>query len=206
MVDGSSGWQELKLEPYDVVVTERGLTEKNGAKHGLSPGVAVMARTVVPLTQGLSLNFRWGVNFPRNSGLKLPYLTVSKIGLERVVEEVKQSKQNQDDSDGDKELLKGVCFWMKRDLENVEKENREMKRVLEEMKVGVSTSYREASINGNVEKRLSPQLGEVSSEFQRWRSSKSDRQENEKKQQDKSQSIASDLEAELQKAIKAASS
>ena len=35
----------------------------------------------------------------------------------------------------DLQLLKGMCFWIRRDLEIVEKENREMKHLLDEMKL-----------------------------------------------------------------------
>ncbi|KAJ1386549.1 hypothetical protein SESBI_40698 [Sesbania bispinosa] len=202
----------MKLEPYGGsgnhnhhdAVPERSLVEKNNAKHGFSPGVAVMTRTVMPVTQGMFLNFRWGVNFPADLGSKLPYLTVNKIALERVEEEKQKNKGSSEASDSDLQMLKGMCFLMRKDLENVEKENREMKRVLDEMKKGVSTRS-----NGNVAKKLSQQSSESSSgsgEFQRWGSSKNGRQENEQKQPNKSQSAASDLESELQKAIKAASS
>lgn len=215
--DGSSsGWQNLKLEPFSErnhnnnndVVSDRSLVGKNNPKCGLSPGVAVMARTVVPVTRGLFLNFRWGVNFPGNLGLKMPYLTVNKIGLERV-EEVKQNDERDNSCDTDLQMSKGVCFWMRRDLEKVEEENREMKRVLGEIKMGVSNNLggrsNEKVGNGN---KLPPQNSGES--FQRWGSNNrngSGRQENEKKQPNKSQSVvASDLESELQKAIKAASS
>ena len=229
MSDGSSsGWQELKLEPFGgrdnthvdnrdvhfpsvagtVFVPESSLVEKSDEKRGVFPGVAVMARTVMPVTKGLLLNLRWGVNLPGGSGMKMPCLTVNKIGLERVVEEAKlnKKKQGKGASETDLELLKGMCFWMKRDLEVVEKENREMKRVLDEMRVGVSaTNYREGSNGGGVGRKLSQSQhsGEGSSEFERWRSKKSVREENEPKKQ---QSVASDVESELQKAIKAAAS
>lgn len=202
----SSVWQDLKLEPFgdcgNGFVPESSLVENKSEKYGLSPDVAVMGSTAVPVTKGLVLNFRWGLNFPGNLGLKMPYLTVNKIGLERVVEEVKQNKQSKDtsDSDTDLQLLKGVCFWMTRDLENVEKENREIKRVLDEMKIGASTrNHREG-------RKLSQHSGESSSKFEHWRSNKSGREEDEQKEPKKSQILVSDVESELQKAIKAASS
>ena len=68
----------------------------------------------------------------------MPSLTVNKIGLERV-EEGKENnnnkKQRRDGSEIDLQLLKGMCFWIRRDLEIVEKENREMKHLLDEMKL-----------------------------------------------------------------------
>ena len=63
---------------------------------------------------------------------------MNKIGLERV-EEGKENnnnkKQRRDGSEIDLQLLKGMCFWIRRDLEIVEKENREMKHLLDEMKL-----------------------------------------------------------------------
>ncbi|XP_061343955.1 uncharacterized protein LOC133289935 [Gastrolobium bilobum] len=205
--DGSSsGWQELKLEPCGDS-DHNYMVGKNDAKCGLSPSVAVMARTVMPVTKGVFLNLRWGVNFPGNLGLKMPYLTVNKIGLERV-EEVKQNnKLSEDTSESDLHTLKGMCFWMRKDLEIVEKENREMKRALDEIKMGVSTrNHHHEGSDGVVGKRLSQRSDESTGEFQRWRSNKSGREENEKKQPNKSQSLVSDVESELQKAIKAATS
>jgi hypothetical protein len=82
------------------------------------------------------------------------------------------------------------------DLENVEKENKELKRVLDEMKMRVS--------KGKVQKQKNS--GES---FQSWGSDRNGRkQENEKKQPNKVQNtiVVSDLESELEKAIKAASS
>ncbi|PNY15358.1 hypothetical protein L195_g012052 [Trifolium pratense] len=196
----SSGWQNLKLEPFGennknndnnvVVGVGVGPDDKNSEKCGLSPCVAVMTKTVLPVTQGLLLNFRWGVNFPGKSGLKVPYLTVNKIGLERVEEE-KKNELKIDNCESDLQMLKEK----KMDLENVEKENKELKRVLDEMKMRVS--------KGKVEK-----LQNSGESFESWRSNRNGRQENEKKQPNKLQNtiVVSDLESELEKAIKAASS
>jgi hypothetical protein len=195
----SSGWQNLKLEPFtenndnNVVVGDVGVSpdDKNSEKCGLSPYVAVMTKTVLPVTQGLLLNFRWGVNFPGKSGLNVPYLTVNKIGLERVEEE-KKDELKIDNYEGDLKMMKEK----KMDLENVEKENKELKRVLDEMKMRVS--------KGKVQKQKNS--GES---FQSWGSDRNGRkQENEKKQPNKVQNtiVVSDLESELEKAIKAASS
>ncbi|CAJ1928956.1 unnamed protein product [Sphenostylis stenocarpa] len=206
--ESSSGWQNLKLEPCgnrDQLDHNALENSKNDSKQVFSPAVRVMARTVMPVTKGFFLNFRWGVNFPRNFGSKMPSLTVNKIGLERV-DDGKESNNNntrkkRESSEIDLQLLKGMCCWMGRDLENVERENREMKRVLDEMKMGISTARKE----------MVPQPNKVSEsssgELQRRRSYKSGRQEDEKKvQPNKSQSVASDVESELQKAIKAATS
>lgn len=192
-----SGWQNLNLEPFGHnnnnnvgvgVGVGVGPDGKNNEKCGLSPCVGVMARTVMPVTQGLLLNFRWGVSFPGKSVLKMPYLAVNKIGLERVEEMKKDEWNNDDNCEGNLQVLKE----MKIDLENVEKENKEMKRVLDEMKMGVS--------KGKVSKQK--HAGES---VQSWGSNKNGRKENEKKQEIKPQNIVvSDFESELEKAIKAA--
>ncbi|KAI5439571.1 uncharacterized protein LOC127120541 [Lathyrus oleraceus] len=205
----SSGWQNLNLEPFghrddnnnnNNVVVGVGVVPdgKNSEKHGLSPSVAVMARTILPVTQGLLLKFRWGVNFPGNkSGLKIPYLTVNKIGLERV-EEVKLNELNRA-QEGDLQMVKDVCLMAKGDLENVEKENKEMKKVLDEMKMRVSRG--EAKLV-NPKKHLSGESFQTRASY----NNNNDRKKSEKKQPNKSQNVGvvSDLESELEKAIKAA--
>lgn len=135
----------------------------------------------------------------------MPSLTVNKIRLERVEEGKENSesnnKQKTDTSENDLYLLKGMCFWMGRDLENVERENREMKRVLGEMKMGVSTARNHREENNGGGRKFSGSSGE----FQRWKSNRNGKQEDEKKvEPNKSQQ--SDVESELQKAIKAATS
>lgn len=131
---------------------------------------------------------------------------MNKIGLERV-EDGKENNNNDNSqkkrvgSEVDLQVLKEMCFWMGRDLENVERENREMKNALDEMKMGISTARKEVVLQPNRVSKTS------SEESQRRRSYKSGRQEDEKKvQPNKSQSVATDVESELQKAIKAATS
>ncbi|KAJ7952649.1 Hsp90 co-chaperone Cdc37, N-terminally processed like [Quillaja saponaria] len=228
--EGSSVWQELKLEPlsgkdeFDDLkkpngncevhsnggiesVTERPLVWENKRKNGFLSGVAVMARTVMPVTKGVMLNFRWGVKLPADLGSKMPYLTVNKIGIERVGEEkeVKQKKQVMDSSAGDLDLLKGMYSWLRRDLEVLEKENRELKQTLDGIKLGVSTRNYHRDSNG-VSKSFMQNSDESSNEFERWRNKKSGREDNEQIESKKSTSNVSDLESELQRAIKAASS
>ncbi|XLR22048.1 hypothetical protein HN51_068293 [Arachis hypogaea] len=216
----SSGWQEMKLEPFGArdnnnhndrindtpgtvfVPESEKRNNRNGERRGVSAGVAVMARTVMPVTKGLLLNMRWGVNFPEDLGLKMPYLTVNKIGLERVVEESKQ--ENEYDKKGrDLQMLKEMCLWMKKDLEDAEKENREMKQLLDEIRVRSNGGG-----NGGRKVSHSQHSSPGSSEFERWRSKKSVRESNEKKEPPSppppKQSVASDVESELQKAIQAA--
>uniref|UniRef100_A0A7N2N166 Uncharacterized protein n=1 Tax=Quercus lobata TaxID=97700 RepID=A0A7N2N166_QUELO len=224
--DELSVWQELKLEPcsrkdgftnpeslkncgVDLnsgigLVSERQLALKDSGKDGILHGVAVMARTVFPVTKRLTVNMRWGMNFPADLRKTMPYLSVNKIGIERV-EEVKEVVKNSGENNvGDLELLKGMCFWTRRDLESLEKENREMKQSLEEMRLGISVKiFRgESDVIG---KKVLPPTSESSSEFERWRSKKSGGEENGQRESKKSTNRVSDVESELQRAIKAAS-
>ncbi|KDO37753.1 hypothetical protein CISIN_1g048428mg [Citrus sinensis] len=92
--DESSGWQDLKLEPRNGNGNGRFF---NGVDSIRSDGIGVM------------MNLRWGVNLLVDSEVKMPCLTLNKIGIERVekVEEVKRGKNFESDV-GDLELLKGM--------------------------------------------------------------------------------------------------
>ncbi|KAM1024227.1 hypothetical protein FF1_037496 [Malus domestica] len=220
--EGSSVWQELRLEPSGAKngefrdncgahsnseigsAAERSLGWKNGGKDGLFSGIAVMARTVLPVTKSLVVNMRWGVNLPAKFGKTMPYLTVNKIGIERVEEVKIEEEKSSETNVGDMELLKGMCFWMRRDLEVLEKENREMKQRLEDMKFGVSSKRFHTEKNDVVGKRLLPPSSETSGGFEQWRNKKKVREENAQMEQKKPTNHAVDVESELQRAIKAA--
>jgi hypothetical protein len=224
--DGSSGWQELKLEPcngkgkegfvnhnyiddvYGIGFSpERQLVWKYGNKRGFFSGVGVKAKTAFPLTKRLSMNLRWAVNFPGELGTKMPYLIVNKIGIERVEElkEVKKEKSNESNL-GDLELLKGMCFWMTRDLEVLEAENREMKHYLENMRLGILARNSRKEINGVVKRVVPASSGNLGG-FEQWRSNKNNGEGNGHREElKKPAKKVTDLESELQKAIKAASS
>ncbi|KMT11685.1 hypothetical protein BVRB_5g106220 [Beta vulgaris subsp. vulgaris] len=210
-VDGSGGrgkaleWRDLK---------------RNSS---ILSGILVAARTSVPLTKRAVVNFRWGVSFPPESGVleakpQFPVLVMNKISLERVDEvrkEEDKKKRVEEAKAGDVELLKGMCSWMRREVEDLQRENREMKQILEVMRLKVPASRgrgeeREREVVG---KKMMPlPSSEGSSEFERWRSKKgggngkSDVEENGHRESKKSQSRMSEVENELQKAIKAASS
>ncbi|XP_059441828.1 uncharacterized protein LOC132174151 [Corylus avellana] len=225
-LDGSSVWQELKLEPCSSkdgvtnpdfrencgihsndgigFVPERQLAWKNSGKDGFLSGVAVMARTVLPVTKRVMVNLRWGVNFPSDLGKRMPYLTVSKIGIQRVqqVKEVEKMKNSGESNAGDLDLLKGMWFWMRRDLEVLEKENKEMNQSLEEMRTRISAKKFRGDSDG-VRKNVSPPTSESSSTFEQWRSKKSGGEENGRRESKKSLNQVSDMESELQRALKA---
>ncbi|KAJ6327178.1 hypothetical protein OIU78_014127 [Salix suchowensis] len=187
---------------------ESGSPSKSGLGNGFaSDGSSVKAKTALPLTKRVSMNLRWAVNFPGDLGIKMPYLIVNKIGIERVerLKEVKKEKNN-DSNLGDLELLKGMCFWMRRDLEVLEAENREMKHYLENMRLGVLARNSRKEINGLV-KKVVPASSDNLGDFEQWRRKKNDGEGNGQREElKKSANKVTDLESELQKAIKAASS
>lgn len=241
-VDESMGWQELKLETssghgsqeeFGVQSTggifQRHLDETKSIRDGVFSGVAVMARTAIPVTKRVAVNFRWGMNFPTNPVTKMPFLTVNKISVERVEEE-KEEKKTTVEEGGDVELLKGMLFWMKKDVETLEKENREMKQILEEMKLGSMGNGAAPSSGLNYGDELEPWRRSNRSGWEEsksknkrnggqendWRKKKSTEEENEGKNNRRggekngskghsSTNRANEVESELERAIKAAS-
>lgn len=242
MPDGSSVWTNITLEscgekggiknlnpnpnskehsgngigvgPEKPLVWKDLTMESCNRKNGILSGVNVRARTALPVTSRFVVNCRWGMNFPADIGKKLPYLTVEKIGIERV-EEVKKKKKEEEkgieSNVGDAEMLKGMCYWMRRNLEVLQNENWELKQSLEKLRSGVPATARNHGFeNVKVEKNKSlPSSVENSGEFERWRTKRSNGGEednNSKSELKKPTDRASDIESELQKAIRAASS
>lgn len=208
--EGNDGFETSKLGygkglySNDGFSTERSLMRRDDKKGGLFGGIAVRARTLFPVTKRAVVNLRWAVNLPADLGSKMPYLTVNKIAIERV-EEVKEVKNKSIGSnEDDLELLKGMYLWMKRDLEMLENENKEMQHCLEDMRLGISARNARRETEG-LGRRVSGASVENSNGFERWKSKKSV-EENDGREVKKSANKMSDVESELQKAIKAASS
>ncbi|KAI5655872.1 hypothetical protein M9H77_33059 [Catharanthus roseus] len=178
-------------------------------KDSILKGISVMARTEMPVAKRISMNFRWGVNFPEDLSKQMPTLTVNKVGIERVdeVKEVDKMKDKKSDGNtGDMEVLKGMCLWMKRELDMLQRENREMKYRLEEMNMGNVGKIGKGISDNNVKKTTNPVV-ERSNGFEQWRSKKNGGEErNVNKEVKKNGNLANDVENELQRAIKAASS
>ncbi|KNA20647.1 hypothetical protein SOVF_050440 [Spinacia oleracea] len=170
------------------------------------------------------VNVGWGVSFPSaecgggvsEAKSQFPVLLMNKISLERVDvvmrDKEDERKKVEEAKAGDFELLKGMCSWMRREVVDLQRENREMKQALEGMRF--KAQGREKEVVG---KRMMPLPStETSGEFERWRSKKAGGngngngnhggEENGHKESKKSTSKMSEVENELQKAIKAASS
>lgn len=225
--DSASVWQDVKLEPRnasndgldtlkfgygnglystDGFDMERSLVRKDDNKAGIFGGIAVRARTMFPVTKRSVVKLRWIVNLPSDVGSKLPYLTINKIGIEKI-EEAKEANEEKNKSmarnDDEFELLKGMCTWMRRDLDMLEDENREMKQCLEGMKHEISA--RKASRENEGHGWRAPTLPvKNSNDFERWRNKKISAEDNGGKEGKKTVSKLSEVENELQKAIKAA--
>ncbi|XAR54840.1 hypothetical protein NMG60_11030147 [Bertholletia excelsa] len=173
-------------------------------KESLLSGIAIKAKTMFPVTKQVALNFWWGVRFPADIRKQLPFLTVNKIGIEKVVEakEVKQVEaKNSEGKVGDLDFLKSLCLSMRREVEVLQKENREIKQFLEDIRYRRWAYQRHSD---GVTKEASP-VTDNSSESEQWKA-KNGREGNGKKEQKKNANTASDLESELQRAIKSASS
>ncbi|KAF7847573.1 hypothetical protein BT93_L2825 [Corymbia citriodora subsp. variegata] len=223
---GSSNWEELKLEPcsgkelfrssdsvdYGRDLINGGkdmpLSHRIDGKSGnlkIFSGIGVRARTMLPIMKRARVHIRWGVNLPAaDSGTGMPFLTVSKIGFE-TIEEVKGANERKEGSNfGDPELLKGMFLWMRKDLEEMQRENSEMKLSLEAMRLGMGTREGPGEKIG-IGNRDSMNSGARRGGFEIWKSKKSGREET-GREPNQSLNQLSSLESELQRAIKSASS
>ncbi|KAI6702371.1 hypothetical protein NL676_011507 [Syzygium grande] len=223
---GSSTWEELKLEACSAKELFRSsesvdygrnlinggrdvpLSHRSDGKSGyleMFSGIGVRARTMLPITKRARVNIRWGVNLPAaDSGTGMPFLTVSKIGFE-TIEEAKGANERKDESNfGDSELLKGMFLWMRKDLEEMQRENSEMKLCLEGMRLGMGMREGPGEKVG-IGDRESMNLGVRRGDFEMWKSKKSGREEN-GRESNQSLNRSSSLESELQRAIKSAAS
>ncbi|CAA0838065.1 Unknown protein [Striga hermonthica] len=182
--------------------------EKYGGNCSILREIQLAARTLMPVSKRAELSFRWRVNFVAN---QMPVLRINKIGIQRVDF---GGRNNEDDGDddvksgkttgsqenvGELEVLKGMFFWMKNELDTLSRANNEMKRELGEMKAGRT---------GQVDMPLCVESSSSSAGLEQWRSKRKgrgEREENGKKEDKKSEvCLANDVESELQRAIQAA--
>lgn len=216
---GSSTWEEVKLEPcrgkelfrssdgaeYGNVTPLSSTSDGKSGNLKLFSGTGVRAMTMLPITNRARVNIRWGVNLPAaDSGTGMPFLMVSKIEFE-TIEEAKGANERKGESNfGDPELLKGMFLWMRKDLEEMQRENSEMKLSLEAMRLGMGTREGPGKKIG-IGNRDSMDSGARRGGFEMWKSKKSGREEN-GKEPNQSLNQLSSLESELRRAIKSASS
>ncbi|KAL7149944.1 hypothetical protein ABFS83_05G075700 [Erythranthe nasuta] len=199
--NNSFGFVPLERPPKDPSVEKI-------EKDSIFKGIQLTARTEIPLAKRVAFNFRWRADFAEDH---MPVLRINKIGIHRVYDVAKDDdEKKKKTSDSEVEALRGMCFWMKRELDAVTRVNREMKCELEEMREGNfvrNGGFREG--NG------SKAMGSVESNsggFDKWRSKRngggkeSAENGNGKREEKKNACLAVDVENELQRAIKAAAS
>ncbi|KAI3875814.1 hypothetical protein MKX03_023737 [Papaver bracteatum] len=181
------------------------LTEFRNGGDGVFSGVEVRAKTLLPITKKAVVKFRWGVNFPPDCGQKqkMPFLTVDKIAVERVEEKGEvnsQKKKNKDGSEGDLEVLKGLCFWMRNEVEGLKRENRMLKESVEELNLGGSISKNHRG-SESASKKVVSSSSPSTPGFEQWRNKKNGGEE---KNSSGSDSSTDDVGEELKRAIMAA--
>ncbi|XP_047341555.1 uncharacterized protein LOC124945206 [Impatiens glandulifera] len=128
-------WKAMESSPY---------------KECLLSGMAVTAKTELPLMKRLSMSFRWGVNFTEDIKKQLPYLTVNKISIQRI-DAVDQTKVKPDNGDNKSDLIamKDLFLSTRKELEVLQSHNREMVWVLDEMKTASSPQGRQWAKTAN---------------------------------------------------------
>ena len=159
-------------------------------------GIFLAAKTCLPLAKRAVVNLRWGVNFPPEQVGKtpLPILVVNKISLEKVdAKKGEEGKTAGGTKWSELELLNGICGWMRREVEDLQRENREIKQSVEGLRPqgnNLRGRGKERDIGGKRAMSLPENLSNL-------HRSKGDNRHGESKK--------SEVEIELEKAIKAAS-
>ncbi|KAL2480550.1 hypothetical protein Adt_33516 [Abeliophyllum distichum] len=127
-----------------------------GMIKGVLKGSEISAKTVLPLRDFAMVNFRWGLRVPsaevaaeeidavmvgkkgdRAAGIRLPHLTMNKIGIEHVAkDESKGAKEGPGAKDAD---LVGVCLDVKRQLEFIQAENGLLRKALNDLRSDIGS-------------------------------------------------------------------
>lgn len=131
---------------------------------GFSPGTGALAvRTAFPVSNRAVLKLRWGVNLPSTTMLaegafngngSLPFLAVDKFSIERVegregmvakgtgagdwqqlVVKKGMDKSQKSADDGDLESLKGMYFWMKKEADDLQREQLLIREGIDELRL-----------------------------------------------------------------------
>ncbi|KAL0326586.1 UNVERIFIED_CONTAM: hypothetical protein Sangu_1736600 [Sesamum angustifolium] len=119
--------------PLESPASVKDLSVERNDKDSIFKGIQLAARTEMLVGKRVALNFRWFTKFSED---QMPVLRINKIGIQRVDDVLKddeESKKKSEAKAGELEMLKGMCFWMKRELDVLTRVNREMKCELQEM-------------------------------------------------------------------------
>lgn len=195
--------------PLETPAAVKELPPQKNARASIFKGTQLAATTQMPVAKRVALNFRWWVNLAEN---QMPILRINKIGIHRVDGAVKgdeKSEKNEAKS-GELEVMKSICFWMKREVDVLTRANREMKSEFEELRRlsgggGGGGNVKEGDKNsgggfggGNLKEGVRKKAV-ASSPIKQWKG-----EESGKREEKKNGNVAIDMESELQRAIMAA--
>lgn len=201
----------MPLERPTIAVKDSSVAE-NG-KNSIFKGTQLAAATQMTVAKRVALSFRWLMEFPEeNSAVTMPVLRIKKIGIQRIPDyhvlkvDGDETIARRDDSERELEVLKGACSWMKKELTDLTRVNREMQCELEEIKLRNSESF---ELKGIQKKDNNPSTPG----FEQWKRRRGNgvednvnvswkKEQKQKKNSDRRPGI--DVESELQKAIMAA--
>lgn len=206
----SNSFDFVPLERPTIGVKNSSVGE-NG-KNSIVRGIQLAAATQMTVAKRVALSFRWLMEFPEEkSAITMPILRIKKIGIQRIPDyhvlkvEGGETIARRDDSERELEVLKGAFSWMKKELTDLTRVNREMRCELEEIKLRSSESF---ELKGIQKKDNIPSTPG----FEQWKRRRgsgveenvnvSCKKEEKKKNSDRRPDI--DVESELQKAIMAA--
>nr|GEX84670.1 putative CDC50/LEM3 family [Tanacetum cinerariifolium] len=207
--NGENADNSYGFVPLDRTVSWKGMTVDSVNKDSILSGVLVSADTELPITKRVKVNLRWGVGIPSDFDKQLPYLRVNKIKIERI-DEVKEEESQKASELGEFDMLKGMYSFMTKELSDLQAENREMRRALEDIKSRqlVRNQSNGYSVGVSGGKRTGPVVEATTDGFEQWRAKKKGGGGGEANghREVKKNVGSSDVESELQRAIKAASS
>ncbi|PWA96935.1 hypothetical protein CTI12_AA034450 [Artemisia annua] len=173
-----NGENSYGFVPLDRTVSWKGMTVDSVGKDSILSGVLVSADTELPVTKRVKVNLRWGVGVPSEFDKQLPYLRVNKIKIERI-DEVKEDGDEKGSELGEFDMLKGMYSWMSKELSELQNENREMRRALEDIKSRqvVRNQNKGYSVGGGGGgggggKRVGPVVEATTEGFEQWRAKK----------------------------------
>lgn len=127
--------------------------EREGVAEERTPRTAVTVRTTLAVARKAAVRLRWAVKVPRAAGGEsapggkgLPFLAVDKISIERSGKEGNGGREKGEvvravrEEERDEEALKGMLFWMRREVEELQREQGSIRESLEELRRVASAS------------------------------------------------------------------
>ncbi|XP_057775310.1 uncharacterized protein LOC130994281 [Salvia miltiorrhiza] len=197
--------------PLETPAAVKELPPQKKSRASIFKGTQLAATTQMPVAKGVALNLRWRVNFAED---QMPILRINKIGIHRVDDAVKGDEKSEKNEAklGEMEVMKSMCFWMKREVDALTRANREMKIEFDELRRRSSGGAGGGNVNegarsggggfggGNVkEGGIRKKKAVAAAPMKQWKG-----EENGKREEKKNGNVAIDVESELQRAIMAA--